>query len=362
MLKNSEKQKKVYSQDSVTTLKPWVLLQLSADQNWITRGPYSVAEVKEQLRSGLTKATDYCWKKGFKDWVQIYLEQEFYLSRKPPIEISSVRYDKQSSRKNIKKNHDSKFKTSYADVPNKISEIAYKMFPLQYKGWKFKKTLKDRGALSMSEPEVKKADGGVLNMLEPWDSTEQDKVRDLDFLDRVSVDLDREKTQVTANSENFPKDIGFESEEPKIKNKFKSPTKVFLWFGVFALISISAYRIYKVLNTENLIDYNMSYFVVEDYLNELPEYMYARTDLKKTEQIKIRVFNLSNVQIRTKAGKAGILLTSKGTGRMRIPMYAYKLSPGSYKLVVEIQDQRLQKEFIVAEPKLINKSQLDSSL
>lgn len=322
------------SQQSVTTSKPWVVLKLGAgsDSDWITYGPYSSSEVKKQLRSGILKATDYCWKKDFSDWVRIYLEPEFYSSRKPPIEISPSK-SMTAGLKN-QASDDSEALDSKANSRSFLSEIADKISPIQYKGWKYKKPLKDKAKPIYPNQQNKKSGAGVLSMLEPWDH----EVKNLDF---------EEESSSTWSSK--AKALGLDTKEPLAKSKSKKPLKVFIGFGMFVIVLMASYRLYTIFNTENTINYSMSYFVIEDYLNELPEYMYARTDLKKNEQIKIRVFDLKNKQVRTKAKKAGIMLTSKGTGRMRIPMYVYDLSPGIYKIVIEIQDQQIQKDFVIVE-------------
>lgn len=333
-----------------TLQKPWVILKLNDQSSWMPYGPFSETEVKDQLKSGELKPTDYCWTSGWSDWKRIYLEPKFYLSRKPPIEINSVNTLPEELKQ-------IEGEVIVKDKKNLWAEIAYRISPKQYMGWKYKKSLQtethSENYNGYNIKNITDSKDGVQNMLEPWDS----KTKSLNFVEEATKDTE---TRFGATVENYPKeDIGSEGRLNKTgENENLSPRtkgaramiyalRALLVIAMFFIISLMIYRVYSVFVNQNPINYSMSYFVVEDYMNELPEYLYARTDLKKNQQIKIRVFDLSNKQMRTKNSKAGLMLTSKGTGRMRLPMYAYALEPGVYKVMIEIEDQTIEKEFSI---------------
>lgn len=323
------------NRESIVSLeKPWVILRHGAESTqWITYGPYSTDEVKMGLKSGEIKPTDHCWMSGWSDWKRIYLEPEFYLARKPPIEIKSAA-----------KNLLSPAKKAHEEMSSFV-ELAHNVEPNQYKGSKYKKGIKsDLVKTSTFSRESQVSKDGELNMLEPW---EDKTTKKLDFVEEKNVapDLDLSKS-TSATAENYiPEDFDKKVEAAiQPKSKFKS-LKAFLMICMAAVFVLASYRLYTIISAENAISYNLSYFVVEDYINELPQYMYARTDLKKGQEIKIRLFNLSGKQIKTRNKKAGLMLTSQGTGRMRLPMYAYTLEPGVYNLVIEVDDQTIEKEF-----------------
>lgn len=321
--------------ESIVSLeKPWVVLRHGAESTqWITYGPYSTEEVKLGLKSGEIKPTDHCWMSGWTDWKRIYLEPEFYLARKPPIEIKTVKKDLLAP---AKKAHE--------EMSN-FAELAHNVEPDQYKGSKYKKGIKsDLVKTSNFSRESQVSKDGELNMLEPW---EDKTTKKLDFVEDKNLVPQVDLTNTAnATAENYvPEDFDKKPEaEVRAPRKFKS-LKAFLLLCMAGIIALASYRLYTIVSEENAISYSLSYFVVEDYINELPQYMYARTDLKRGNEIKIRLYDLSGKQIRTRNKKAGLMLTSQGTGRMRLPMYAYTLKPGVYNLVIEVDDQRIEKEF-----------------
>ena len=334
-------------------LKPWVILKLNDQSQWITHGPYAAHEVKTQLKKGEIKATDYCWTSGWDDWKRIYLEPEFYLSRKPPIEFPKNKSNSKLGAQSDGYDDELFAQTQSASGKSLWKEWAEKISPLQYKAWKYKKPLKE----NYSNPNLKSettasSKDGVISMLEPWDI----KTKSLDFLeDSETIKKSKDESEV-ARAENYP-ERAVDTKEPKApRNLIGKTLRWTLWFGILCIFAWISYRIYNIVENQEAINYNMSYFVIEDYASELPEYMYARTDLKKSEQIKIRVFDLMNKQVRTRNQKAGLMISSKGTGRIRLPMYAYDLAPGAYKLSVEIEDQRIEKDFSI-----IDKSKSEDS-
>jgi hypothetical protein len=309
-----------------TLQKPWVILKLNEENSWMPVGPFSEKEVKDQLKSGVLKPTDYCWISGWTDWKRIYLEPKFYLSRKAPLEFDKVlTFPKTLDKKNNK--------NDLEERKSIWSEIALKISPKQYLAWKYKKNVSDNK-------------NGAVEMLEPWES----KTKDLDFVEEQTTKNEVGK-DINATGSNYPtENIDLEKEVGRQGSSkvAKYILKAVLVLGIVFIFSLISFRLYTLFTNQNQINYSMSYFVVEDYMNELPEYLYARTDLKKNQQIKIRVFDLSNKQMRTKNSKAGLMLTSKGNGRMRIPMYAYALNPGVYKVMIEVEDQVIEKEFSVS--------------
>lgn len=327
---------------------PWVVLKLNDNSQWITHGPFAASEIKDQLKSGMIKATDYCWTSGWSDWKRIYLEPEFYLSRKPPLEISKPKDASDalaSGRAAIK----SKFESESEVERSSWREWAEKVSPLQYKGWKYKKKLKENVSTDnelLTNATISSKDG-VVGMLEPWES----KTKDLEFFEDNQKVIKQKEYAEVARVENYPEE-DFEAKAPEVTKPkvFNRWLKATLWMCIALILAWISFRIYTTVQSQETINYSMSYFVIEDYTSELPAFMYARTDLKKNQQIKIRVFDMRNRQVRTKNKKAGLMLSSKGTGRMRLPIYAYDLAPGVYKLTIEIEDQRIEKEFSIQQP------------
>lgn len=358
--------------------KPWVILKSDENSHWITHGPFSVNEIKEQLKIGQIKTTDYCWLSGWEDWKPIYLEPTFYLSRKPLIQIAKVEpeiqveefYEDEATSGSAESKSPSSLNLKTSLTFNKASniaseiktfwgEIAQRITPLQYKDWKYKtinlKNIPFKKQSSKTEAfEVKDYSGelskqqGVVSMLEPWDIG-----KDLDFVEDLAPAkvVDKELETKSATPLNYPPE---DFETPTVSEEVEKPRaisrtlRVLILMGLISLGSLMVFRLYSAYLVQTNINYSMSYFVVEDYMNELPEYLYARTDLKKNQQVKIRVFDLTNKQVRTRKSKAGLILSSQGSGRLRIPMYAYSLNPGTYKLLVEIEDQFIEKEFTIS--------------
>lgn len=320
---------------SVTPEKPWVILRHGTTEQWITYGPYSSEEVKAGLRTGEFKPTDYCWLSHWTDWKRIYLEPEFYLARKPPIEIKTQKIENKLEAEDA--------------LTEKVNELAHHTSPNQYKGWKYKKNKKsDLVPTQDFNIEAQVSKDGERNMLEPW---EDKNLKNLDFIEEKNIPPQSgvHKQEVApATPENYvPEDFDL-IKEPSVEKKNKTWSKGLKYILILcmaAVFGLASYRVYTLFSEQNAINYNMSYFVIEDYTSELPHYMYARTDLKKGEGIKIRLFDMSDKQIKTKNAKAGLVLTSQGNGRMRLPMYAYNLEPARYKLVIEVEGQEIEKEF-----------------
>jgi hypothetical protein len=327
-------------------LKPWVVLKLNDQSQWITHGPFASHEVKTQLKKGEIKATDYCWTSSWADWKRIYLEPEFYLSRKPPIEFAKNKNNPKLSAMSEQSQEETFFAqdqdSNQESRKSAWREWAEKISPQQYKGWKYKKTLKENYPNpNLNRETTTSSLDGVISMLEPWDS----KTKSLDFLEDSDSLKNAKETPEAARAGNYPEDKTEVSVSTGPRRFLSRAVKLALWSGILCIFAWISYRIYHIVENQETINYSMSYFVIEDYSSELPEYLYARTDLKKNEQIKIRVFDLSNKQVRTRNQKAGLMISSKGTGRIRLPMYAYNLAPGAYKLSVEIEDQKIEKEF-----------------
>ncbi len=330
--------------------KPWVILKLNNQSHWTTYGPYATSELKLLLKVGKITPTDYCWISGWSDWKYIYLEPELYLSRRPPIELEPNKF--LATNLNADQPTDEDLFASHGSpkygFKNVFKEWAAKTTPRQYKGWRYKKPLQDTGAFSFLNSNSYSKNNfkeDALIMLEPWES----KTKDLDFFE----DQDS-KSQVTTDSSlssTFPMDETEIIPPPAKARKLSRFFRWTLWLSILGILAWLSFRMYSYIQDQEAINYSMSYFVVEDLTNELPAYLYARTDLKKNAEIKIRVFDLTRKQVRTKNQKAGLLLKSKGTGRIRIPMYAYDLAPGVYILRIEIEDQNIEKEFKIGENK-----------
>src|SRR5690606_26834444 len=69
----------------------WVTLSQNSSGDWTPSGPFKSFEVRQKMEAGLLKPTDYCWQSGWSDWKRIFDEPSFYYSRKPPIEIPTVK-------------------------------------------------------------------------------------------------------------------------------------------------------------------------------------------------------------------------------------------------------------------------------
>ncbi len=294
--------------------KKWVILKLDFQNNWQPIGPISKIEVQDKLKSGEIKSSDYCWISGRKDWKRINEESEFYLTQKPHIVIVPPN---QNGLQEI----DSAEHNQFMD-----SEVPLKLSPLQYFGWKFKR--KNSGQITLNT--FDQDDHRESKMPEPWEA----EIKKLNFIETLTFDSDLESP---------------ESSDVEIKPKFLNwfSISVLVLTGLF-LVTYFTYELFNKLTVDDKINLNLSYFVIEDFTMDLPKYMYARSDLKKGQSIKIRLFDAKGTQVRTQNSKAGINLVSQGTGRIRIPLYPFKLEAGFYTLKIEIEGQTLEKEFQVS--------------
>ncbi len=334
-IKNSLKSKSNHFENQDES---WVILKLDAENNWRPIGPLTKTEVKDKLKSGDFRPTDFCWISGWKDWKKIYEESAFFLTQKPPITLS----EKTDTRSNNFDFYGSEFKDSLA---NSLSEVPLKISPLQYLGWKYKKKLKANDTLVEIENRFENhnfnrnsCQNGVLNnrranMPEPWDYE--------------TKKLDSDKSELSF-FEDVNSSFGHESHAFDKNFSIKKNWILTLCFMTFGLVIFSGYKSIQNLVLKEGIDLNLSYFVIEDFTSDLPKYMYARSDLKKGQPVKVRLFNAQGKRVRTQNLKAGLNLVSQGTGRIRIPLYPYKLTAGVYLLKIEIEGQTLEKEFVLA--------------
>lgn len=297
----------------------WVILKLDEKNNWQPIGPMTQKEVRDKLQKGIIKSTDFCWLSGWKEWKKIHEESEFFLTQKAPIEIPAFVQD---GIQEIKSDETAFNAFVTAEVPLKTS-------PLQYFGWKFKKKKVVDPFLNIENEE----DQRTSKMPEPWEA----EIKKLNFVDTISFDSDSELLGLELKSDKEFK--------PKFLNWFS--ISVLIITGLF-LLTYFSYELINKFTVDEKINLNLSYFVIEDFTMDLPKYMYARSDLKKGQSIKVRLFDAKGLQVKTQTNKAGINLVSQGTGRIRIPLYPFKLENGVYTLKVEIEGQTLEKEFQVS--------------
>lgn len=306
----------------------WVILKLDTSQTWKTYGPWSTKVIKNKLKINEITPTDYCWMSGWKEWKQIFEVSEFYFTQKPPLELN---FNKIDENENLFK---SKNLESQGTKISDFNEVPLKKTPLQYLGWKYKSKKTESNKFDSINENHRHS-----NMPEPWVS----EFQKFDFKEDQNPPA-IQSLETTSSDQNL--DL-----TSNIKSSFKKMRFVFGFMLLISGLSLSAVLLYKYISESFLtqsIDMSLSYFVIEDTTMDLPKYMYARSDLKKGQSVKIRIFDAHGAQIKTKNMKAGLNLTSKGTGRIRIPIYPYQLDSGHYILKVEIEGQILEKEFFIS--------------
>jgi hypothetical protein len=71
--------------------REWVLLVKGKEKKRVQKGPFSVAEIRDMLRVGKLKVSDYVWRKGMKEWYRLQSFPEFFEEKKsaPPVPSSS---------------------------------------------------------------------------------------------------------------------------------------------------------------------------------------------------------------------------------------------------------------------------------
>lgn len=297
----------------------WVALVQDADGGWVPKGPYATDEVKALMKSGLLKPTDYCWKQGWKDWRRIYEESSFYHSRKPPIEIKTVKKET-------------------------IEFIEQK--PIKYRA-EIAQPLKPQSEAPQTSKKSKSA------MLEPWES-----IRGLDFTeDRTSSTVLNEEALPSELAPDSLKSMHVsveDSGEPEAKRSLwkRKSTYVFVAFALaLALIMDFKYEgLIKqwVRGTETQL--KVSYITVQDYSLETPRHLIVRTDLKQGEKLVVRLLTPDEKPVFTLKGGAGLIIPSKGNGQMRIPLYPYDLKPGTYKVWAQAQGAEVVRDFVIPDP------------
>lgn len=309
----------------------WVALTQDAQGGWVPKGPYSTDEIKKLMQKGSIKPTDYCWKQGWKDWRRIYEESSFYHSRKPPIEIKTVK------------------KESIEFAPEKTTqyraEIAETISPQQEE-----KKIKPKKSSSM---------------LEPWES-----VKGLDFTDAQEDGLSllgESAPPEELSPDSLKKVVAVDEDlDTEIKPAFwKRRSTHLLMAGLLVIALVLDFQFdgrIKSWWVGPQVDLVVSYITVQDYSLETPRHLMVRTDLKKGQRLVVRLLDIDEKPIFTLKGGAGLIIPSKGTGQMRIPLYPYDLKPGSYKVWVQAKEAEVVKTFVIPDPAEVVQPQEDSTI
>ncbi|MCO5114069.1 MAG: DUF4339 domain-containing protein [Bdellovibrionaceae bacterium] len=296
----------------------WVALVQDPEGGWIPKGPYSTTEVCALMKQGALKPTDYCWRQGWKDWRRIYEESSFYHSRKPPIDIKTVKKET-------------------------IEFIEEK--PVKYRA-EIAETLKPQTAAPPTRKKNKD------QMLEPWES-----VRGLDFIEDPKDALLGDSAPPAELAPDSLKRTRVSVEEdievqPQTSLLQRRSTYVLLGLALsLALILDFKYNgLIKQWMLGPEMNLKVSYITVQDYSLETPRHLMVRTDLKVKEKLVVRLLDMDEKPIFTIKGGAGLIIPSKGSGSMRIPLYPYDLKPGSYKVWAQAEGAEVVKAFVIPDP------------
>lgn len=309
----------------------WVTLSQNSSGDWSPSGPFKSFEVRQKMEAGLLKPTDYCWQSGWSDWKRIFDEPSFYHSRKPPIEIPTVK--KESSIEYDFKDY---------ETLSARSEVATK---IQVGNVKQKKLTKNN------------------SMLEPWETPATKATNSLneEELSKLNAEVPSELSSESLKTLQSDREETKATKTPLWKTK-KAIIGGFLVL-VLALVLDLVYQgqIYQMLipAEPNL---SVSYIMVEDYNALHPRHLISRTDLKKGNELTIRLLDINEKPIKTIKGGDGLKIPSKGTGQIRIPLYPYNLSQGSYKILVKAGEAEVLKTFTIpAGAQVLNAVKKDSS-
>lgn len=304
----------------------WVTLSQNKQGQWTPQGPFSSSEVKMRMQKGIVKPADYCWQEGWKDWVRIYDEPSFYHSRKPPIEIKTVK-----------------------------KETAIQFHEPQKTQVRFELAEPLTAKKNPHSEEPQKA--SAKPMLEPWENAKA-----LDFLestppsetlnDTTPEELSAESLKVIQ----VPVEEKINTSSGKAK-RFKRITLVAtsLLFVALVLDFVFNGQVSQMVKTPDAPIMAVSYISVQDYSLDTPRHLIARTDLKKGQKLVVRLLNMEEKPIQTIKGGAGLLIPSKGTGQIRIPLYPYDLKPGAYKVWVQAEEQEgveVIKAFVIPDAEM----------
>lgn len=303
----------------------WVTLSQNSKGDWTPSGPFKAYEVRHKMEAGLLKPTDYCWQTGWADWKRIYDEPSFYHSRKPPIEIPTV-----------KKENAIEFKE--VETLSARSEMA------------------ERIQVGVNK---KKSSS---NMLEPWENAQrQAGENNEDPATLLNSDIPAELSSESLKTMQSDREAVVETKKPLWKNKFVIAIAMVALTAALVLDVVYEGLIYQAFAPVPT-ELSVSYIMVEDYNPTSPKHLMARTDLKKGQKLTIRVLDSNEKPLKTLKGGDGLKIPSKGTGKIRIPLYPYDLAEGSYKILVRAGEAEVLKTFTIpAGVQLSNAVKTDSS-
>lgn len=308
----------IFNHSTTDQEREWVVLLTNSAGDWEPQGPFTTRQVQAQMRTEKFKPTDYCWKEGWTDWKRIYEEPSFYHSRKPPRSLKTVKKESviEFSQPKAK---DSEFKSLKTEWAEKI------------------------------KPQTETKDGSKKQdpLLESWAQRSE-----IDFIEKPSL-MQEVPEELAADSLKKPQ-TQWQKTEEKVKTQKTSRLllKMIIAFMPVAFIAALGLdfwfegKIYQWLYPE-APPMVVSYVSVRDFDPQIPRHLLVSTDLKKDENLVVRILTLEEKLIRTLKGGAGLIIPSKGSGELRIPLYPYDLKPGTYKAFVQAPGAEVLKVFII---------------